>query len=120
MRPLKPYLLALGGIIAAVFSAVVTGAHSAVRLAAPTAAPQPDLQATRPAPVSVLASGTETQTDRQAPAPLPKLPVSNRPRDESCCAAPSWPLLVVSGPPVRPRLLDQRELLLVGVIELRI
>ena len=118
MRPLKPYLLALGGFVAAVFSAVFPSAQPGARI--PTAAPQPDLQATRPTPVTVLATVAAGRTARQAPAPLPEFPASDRPRGEAFRAAPLRSLLFVAGLRARARLIDQRLLLLVGVIELRI
>ncbi len=118
MRPLKPYLLALGGFVAAVFSAIFPGAQPGARL--PAAAPQPDLQATRSTPATVLAAGAEARAERKAPAPLPEFPVSDRPRGESFRAAQPWSLLVAGGLQARERLIDQRLLLLVGVIELRI
>ncbi len=118
MRPLKPYLLALGGFVAAVFSAVFPSAQPGAGI--PAAAPQPDLQATRPTPATVLAAGAEARADRKAPAPLPEFPVSDRPRGESFRAAPPRSLLVAGGLQAQERLVDQRPFLLVGVIELRI
>lgn len=120
MRPLKPYLLALGGFVAAVFSAVFPGAQPGARIPTPATAPQPDLQASRSAPVAALSAGAEARIDRRDPAPQPEFPASDRPRPEAFRAGPLWSQLLTRGLRARVRLIDQRQLLLVGVIELRI
>jgi hypothetical protein len=121
MRPLKPYVLALGGLIAAVFSAVFLGGqHAAARSIIPTTSPQPDLQAKRPAaPVDVVA-GRDGKLARKTPDPQPAFPAADFASDGVASVSVPPSLEFSARPMPRERFADQRPLLLVGTVELRI
>ena len=120
MRPLKPYVLALSGLIAAVFSAVFLGANTASRLTAPVATPQSDLQADRSTRTTDLVAGRAAQAERKAPAPQPHVPLFSTLPGEAATARLARGLAFEPTRRGRELLADQRQHLLVGVVELRI
>ncbi len=121
MRPLKPYIVAFGGLIAAVFSALFLGAHAGVRLPIPASAPQPDLQAARrvAAPAEITAN-RDASSDRKTPTPQPFFPAAGFSRSETLTSAPQRDLCFQPALRARERLSDERLHLLVGTVELRI
>ncbi len=121
MRPLKPYVLALGGFVAAVFGAIFLGAHGSAGLPTPATAPQPDLQqAKRITPSADLIASRETKPARKTPAPQPTFPTQDFSRADALTMARSHDFVAALLPRALERLDDQRLELLVGVVELRI
>ena len=118
MRPLKPYLLAVGGLIAAVFSTVFLGTPARTVAAVPTTAPQPDLQSKSLAPSNELLASREARPANKTPAPQPHSASPEFSRGAAFSFAPEFATLQPAA--IIERLVDRRALLLVGVIELRI
>ena len=117
MRSLKPYVLALGGFLAAVLGIFFSGVPS-VATAAPVSGTNPDLQSKR------VATSAEVVANREAkPAGKTPVPDSHPALDGDASGEPlrlrnAW--MLCSRPIPSARIIDVRELLLVGVIELRI
>lgn len=122
MRPLKPYVLAVSGFIAAVFGALFLGTPVVPQPAAtPSSAPHPDLQAAkRLAPGSDLSASRDSKAVRKIPAPQPVFPAALFSFADDFHA--ELPRRFDAQPrfAVRERLIDRRQRLLVGVVELRI
>src|SRR5688500_17093036 len=117
MRPLKPYLMAVGGLITALFSAVFLGAHPGPTTAAPVTTPQPDLQSKSVVPRGeVLASRDAKPANTQAPQL--DSPTVDFPESETLRSAPEFWASVPRT--VSERIIDRRALSLVGIVELRI
>lgn len=119
MRPLKPYLLALSGLIAAVFGGLFLGAPVKVPLLAPTA-PQPELEPRSAAPAReiVASRGDARLPFGKVPAPQPHFPGPDLWHAETPAPAPQF--CATNPSVVRARLEDRRTRLLVGVVELRL
>jgi hypothetical protein len=117
MRPLKPFALRLGGLIAAVFGAVFIGAHAGTSPAAPAKGLLPDLQSKRIASDGITVSRLAS-ADNEAPRSLPHFPFHGFSADETPQVA--HVLHSARGAAAPERLSDQRLRLLVGVVELRI
>jgi hypothetical protein len=119
MRPLKPYAVALSGFIAAVFSALFFGgAHLGATPAPSTTTVKPLQQSERLAATSELAPSRDARPATKTSEP--DAPFSTP--DFSCGDALRVARHGAPEPVVAPRarMVDQRTLLLVGVIELRI
>ena len=118
MRPLKPYLMAVGGLITALFSAVFLGAHPGPITAAPVTTPQPDLQSKSVVPRSELLASRDAKPADKTPAPQLDSPTVDFPESETLRSAPEPN---ASAPQtVSERIIDRRALSLVGIVELRI
>jgi hypothetical protein len=117
MRSLKPYTVALGGLIAAVFGALFFGVHSGNARTTLTTGVRPDVQSksVTPAPSIVVSRDTTLEDKTPLPPLLPFLRLSTG-DDFRQSNAPRY--LALRG--AKKRLSDQRLLLLVGVVELRI
>jgi len=118
MRPLKPYLVAMSGLIAAVFSAVFSFAPIRATSAVPTPATQPDLQSKSVVPSNEVLASRDAKAANKTPAPQPYFPAGDFSSNDILRSAPDFTAL----PQVRvpERIVDRRSLLLVGVVELRI
>jgi hypothetical protein len=116
MRSLKPYLLALGGFMAAVLGAFFSGVPSAAATA-PVSGTNPDLQSKQAATSAEVVAHRDAKPAGKTPVPDAHTPV----RD--ACSEPLRPVdawTLCPQPMAAERIVDVRELLLVGVIELRI
>lgn len=118
MRPLKPYLLALSGLIAAVFGGLFLGTPAKIPLLAATG-PMPELEPKNTAPSREIVAGRDAKLPvGKLPAPQPHLPALPFWRSETLRLAFAPVGAAVRGAP--EPLFDRRARLLVGVIELRI
>ncbi|HUR58355.1 MAG TPA: hypothetical protein VM029_11635 [Opitutaceae bacterium] len=119
MRPLKPYAVALSGFIAAVFSALFFGgAPFGGTSAAATTTVKPLQQAERLAATSEVAPSRDARPDSKAFEPDAPSGTADFSCGDALRVAVHGGAEPVAAPP--ERMLDQRSLLLVGVIELRI
>jgi hypothetical protein len=118
MRPLKPYLMAVGGFITALFSAVFIGAHPGPTTAAPVTTPQPDLQSKSVGPRSEVVASRDAKPADKTPAAQLDSSTADFTESETLRSAPQFGASAPRTPPAR--LVDRRALSLVGVVELRI
>jgi hypothetical protein len=118
MRPLKPYLIAVGGLITALFSAIFVGAHPGLRTAVPVTTPQPDLQSKTVVSTHEVGASRDARLASQTPPPPLQSQTADFPGSETRRLAhefsASMPWTVFE------RMADRRALSLVGVVELRI
>ena len=117
MRPLKPFAIALGGLIAAVFGAVFFGAPTGAAPAAPTNGLRADLQSKSVAPATDIAVVRDAKPEGKGP-PQPYFPFQTFSPGETIRLTRA--VLAQRIPGARERLNDQRLQLLIGVVELRI
>ena len=118
MRPLKPYLMAVGGLITALFSAVFLGAHPGPANAAPATTQQPDLQSKSVVPRSEIFASRDAKPADKIPASQLDSPTVDFPGSETLRSVPAFSATVPR--PMSERLVDRRALSLVGIVELRI
>src|SRR5688500_2968430 len=118
MRPLKPYLIAVGGLITALFSAVFVGAHPGLRTAVPVTTPQPDLQSKTVASTHEVGASRDARLANQTPAPPLQSPTADFSASEPLRLANEFSASMQRR--VFERIVDRRALSLVGVVELRI
>lgn len=118
MRPLKPYLIAVSGLITALFSAVFLGAHPGPTTAAPITTPQPDLQSKSVVSRSEVVASRDAKPADKTPAPQLDSPTVDFPGSETLRSAPEFSASVPRTVP--ERIVDRRALSLVGIVELRI
>ena len=118
MRPLKPYLMAVSGLITALFSAVFLGAHPGPGTAAPVTTPQPDLQSKGVVSRSELLASRDAKPANHIPAPRLDSPTADFPDRETL--QPALELSATASRTLTERIVDRRALSLVGVVELRI
>jgi hypothetical protein len=118
MRPLKPFALRLGGLIAAVFGAVFFGAHTGTTAPAPVKGLLPDLQSKRVTQSTDIVVSRDTKPDDKTPQPQPHFPAHDFSSDDTLRV--SRDLYAQPAPKVAGRLSDQRLRLLIGTVELRI
>jgi hypothetical protein len=118
MRPLKPYLMALGGVITALFSVVFLGAHPGPKTIAPVTTPQPDLQSKTVGSPSEVVANRDAKPALKTPAPPLHSPTADSAGSETLRLAHAV------GPSAQERaserVVDRRALSLVGIVELRI
>src|SRR5436190_19670352 len=74
MRPLKPFALRLGGLIAAVLGSVFFGAQAEIAPTAPAKTQLPDLQSTRTPPPTESVVTRNAKADDTAPHLPPVFP----------------------------------------------
>jgi hypothetical protein len=117
MRPLKPYTVALGGLIAAVFGALFFGVHGGNAPTTLTTGVRPDVQSKSVATAPSSVVSRDTTLEYKAPLP-PLLPFLQFSASDDARRSNAPRCLVLRG--ATKRLSDQRRLLLVGVVELRI
>jgi hypothetical protein len=118
MRPLKPYLIAVSGLITALFSAVFLGAHPGPTTAAPVTTPQPDLQSRSVVPGGEVVASRDAKPAEKVPAPRLDSLSADSPESETLRSAPEFGTSVLWT--VSERIVDRRALSLVGIVELRI
>jgi len=118
MRPFKPYLMSLGGLITALFSVVFLGAHPGPKTAVPVTTPQPDLQSKTVVSASEVAANREAKLANPTPAPQPHTPTADFSGSETLRLAHEFSASVQQR--VSERIVDRRALSLVGIVELRI
>jgi hypothetical protein len=118
MRPLKPYLMAVGGLFTALFSAVFIGAHPGPTTAAPVTTPQPDLQSKSVVPRSEVVASRDAKLADKTPPPRLDSPTADFPQSETLRSTLQFSASVPRTAP--ERLVDRRALSLVGIVELRI
>lgn len=118
MRPLKPYLLAISGLIAAMFGGLFLGTPAKIPLLAATG-PTPELEPKNAAPSREIVAGRDAKLPvGKLPAPQPHLPAL--PFWRSDTLRPALAPVAARVCATREPLLDRRARSLVGVIELRI
>jgi hypothetical protein len=118
VRPLKPYLMAVSGLITALFSAVFLGAHPGPGNAAPVTTPQPDLQSKGVVSRSEVLASRDAKPANNIPAPQLDSPTADFPERETL--RPALELSASAPRTISDRIVDRRALSLVGVVELRI
>jgi hypothetical protein len=118
MRPLKPFALRLGGLIAAVFGAVFFGAHTGTTVPAPVKGLLPDLQSKRVTQSTEVVVNRDAKPDDKTPEPQPHFPAQDFSSADTLQVARD--LYSRHAPKVAERLSDQRLRLLIGTVELRI
>ena len=118
MRPLKPYLVALSGLITALFSAVFLGAHSAPTTVARVTTLQPDLQSKSVGSRSELVASRDAKPANKTPSPQLHSPTADFSGSETLRIAQQLNAPVQRTVP--ERIVDRRALSLVGIVELRI
>ena len=118
MRPLKPYLVAVSGLITALFSAVFLGAQHGPSTMARVTTTQPDLQSKSAVSRSEVVASREAKPASKIPASQLDSPTTDFPGSETLH------LVAESGASVprtlTERIIDRRALSLVGIVELRI
>jgi hypothetical protein len=118
MRPLKPYLIAVSGLITALFSAVFLGAHPGPTTAAPVTTPQPDLQSRSVVPGGEVVASRDAKPAEKVPAPRLDSLSADYPESETLRSAPEFGAAMPQ--PAPGRIVDRRALSLGGIVELRI
>ena len=118
MRPLKPYLMAVGGLITALFSAVFLGAHPGPTTTVPVTTPQPDLQSKSAGARSEVVASRDAKPANKTPAPQLHSPTADFPGSETLRSATEFSASVQRT--ASERIVDRRAISLVGVVELRI
>jgi hypothetical protein len=118
VRPLKPYLVAVSGLITALFSAVFLGAHPAPTAVAPVTTSQPDLQSKSVVSRSEVVASREAKPAGKTPAPRLDSPTADFPGSETLQSAQQLNASVQRT--VSERIVDRRALSLVGIVVLRI
>jgi hypothetical protein len=117
MRPLKPYAIALGGLIASVFGALFFGIHPSASPAVPTNGVRANLQPKSVAPATDIVVNRDAAPEGKAP-PRPEFVFLDFARSETHRLTRIFFSLALPG--FRERLIDQRLRLLIGIVELRI
>jgi hypothetical protein len=118
MRPIKPFAVALGGLIAAVFGAAFFGAHTGGTPAGPANGLRADLQSKSVASTTNVVVSPDAKPEGKAPKSQPHFPFQGLVRNEIPGLFDALRFQTLRG--TCERLVDQRPLLLVGVVELRI
>ena len=118
MRPLKPFALRLGGLIAAVVGAVFFGAHPGKAASAPVKGLHPDLQSKPVTTSTDLVVGRDAKPADKTPQPQLHFSLSEFSSDETLRVPRPGSCTDLIIPPERSS--DERLRLLIGTVELRI